>query len=226
MAIDIFFAIMVIWGFVFGYVHGPIKVFLTIISVVVSLLAAMKFTQLTAQLIRETFQTRSPYLPFLAFVITLVTVLFIGRILSKIIEDGFLKASRLSWAVQLFSALITSATFTFLFSVLIEFSIAASVIDPEIAKKTSFTFPYVVKIPDYGKTVVVTIAPFAAQFIDYMRTSSEQLMQPVPPEEEFANENIPIDPSKKDTQIINTQPYNSAPIDSVFNPKPVLNDSL
>ncbi len=226
MAIDIFFAVMVIWGFVFGYVHGPIKVFLTIISIIVSLLAAMKFTQLTAQLIRETFQTRSPYLPFLAFVITLVTVLFLGRILSKIIEEGFLKASRLSWAVQLFSGLITSATFTFLFAVLIEFSIAANVIDPEIAKKTSFSFPYVIKIPDYGKTTISTLAPFASQFIDYMRNSSEQLLNPLPQEEELDNLNPTIDSSQRDTQIINTQPFNSPAIDTVSNPKKITNDSI
>ncbi len=224
MAIDIFFGIMLIWGFIFGYVHGPIKVFLTLISVILSLLAAMRFTQLTAQLIRETFQTRSPYLPFLAFVITLVTVLFVGRILSKIIEEGFLKSARLSWIVQLISALLTSATFTFLFSVLVEFCIASEVINPAVAQKTSYSFAYVVKIPEYGKTVIVTVAPFAAEFIDYMRTSSQQMLNPLPATEEewdnnnFNNNNInpALDTSRRDTQLVNFQPY-MQPNDSLKN---------
>lgn len=173
MAIDILFVIMTVWGLYFGYTYGPIKVFLMVVSVMVALAAAMRFTPLTEQLISDTFEADSPFLPFLAFILTLLSVLFTARIVSLILLETITN-QRFNKMSQYFGALVMSATFVFLFSVLVSFFQRGEVIKENTAQSTSFFYKYIVQIPTQGRAVLSIATPMVEQFIDYMNRSIDQ----------------------------------------------------
>ncbi|MCP4437925.1 MAG: hypothetical protein GY810_03195 [Aureispira sp.] len=128
MAIDILFIIMATFGFYFGYTFGLMRVVLFVLSLLVSLGVAMRFTSVTVNLIQDTFDVDSPFLPFVAFLITLIGVMLIARIVVKLLEETVDK-DRFDRISRIIGGFMLSFVFTFLFSVLITFFGKAGVID-------------------------------------------------------------------------------------------------
>lgn len=175
MILDILFVITIMWSLYFGYVNGPIKVFLYVISLIVAIVAAMVFTPTVAQLLRETFVTQSPYMPFLALVLTFVTVLLVMRIISNML-DVVNKTGYVNMGVQALGSAIMAMLYAFFFSVIITFlSRDALVIDPIRLKESSRFYKYIEEIPTYGKAFLKATTPFVDGFIDYINRSIVQL---------------------------------------------------
>ena len=128
MAIDILFIIMATFGFYFGYTFGLMRVVLFVLSLTISLGVAMRFTSVTVQLIQDTFDIDSPFLPFVAFTITLLGVMLIARIVVKLLEETVDK-DRFDRISRVIGGLMLGFVFTFLFSVLVTFFGKAGVID-------------------------------------------------------------------------------------------------
>lgn len=175
MILDILFVITIFWSLYFGYVNGPIKVFLYILSLIVAIVAAMVFTPTVAQLLRETFVSQSPYMPFLALVLTFVTVLLVMRIISNML-DVVNKTGYVNMGVQALGSAIMAMLYAFFFSVIITFlSRDAHVIDPIRLKESSRLYKYIEEIPTYGKAFLKATTPFVDGFIDYINRSIVQL---------------------------------------------------
>jgi len=128
MAIDIFFIVMVTFGFYFGYTFGLMKVGLMVISLSFAILAAMAFTPMTTNLIVDTFHVESVFLPFASFLVTLLVVLMLARIMTKLIEETADK-KRFDKISQVIGGFVMSLVFTILYSVLITFFGQAKVVD-------------------------------------------------------------------------------------------------
>lgn len=163
-----------VWAIYFGYVNGPIKVFLYIISLTTAIVAAMVFTPTTAQLLRETFVTESPYMPFLGLVLTFLTVLFLMRIISNMLlavsGDGYV-----NMGVQGLGSLLMGAMYSFFFSVFITFLVQAQSIDAEKLEQNSVFYRHIKSIPEYGKAFLKATTPFVDGFIDYINRSIKAL---------------------------------------------------
>lgn len=168
MAIDILFSMMVVFGFYFGYKFGLIRVVLYVISLLAAVAAAMRFTPMMEDMIRDTFEVDSVFLPFFAFLITLGAVLLLARVVVRLLED-VIDNRKFNIASQVIGGLLMCGVFAFLFSVLVTFFSEARVINPEEAAKTSKTYGLVRSIPDKGKVVLERVAPFIQQFVDYMQ---------------------------------------------------------
>jgi hypothetical protein len=81
--IDIFFIVMVAFGFYFGFTFGLMKVVLFVVSLSIAVLTAMVFTPVVSRLIIDTFQVDSAFLPFIAFFCHLVSGSSTGRYCRK-----------------------------------------------------------------------------------------------------------------------------------------------
>lgn len=170
MPIDIIFIIMFLFGFYFGYAFGLVRVAVYVVLLLLAIAAAMRFTPATEGLIRDIFETDSVYLPFLAFVVTLLAVLGIARLVSKLLESTINNA-RLNTLSRVFGGIIMSFTFLFLYSVLITFFAEAKVIkeDANGNVPSSYSYKYIKMIPDKGHVILENVAPFIKNFMDYMR---------------------------------------------------------
>jgi len=119
-------------------------------------------------MIRDTFEVDSVFLPFFAFLITLGAVLLLARVVVRLLED-VIDNRKFNIASQVIGGLLMCGVFAFLFSVLVTFFSEARVIDPDKASANSKTYALVRSIPDKGKVVLERVAPFIQQFVDYMQ---------------------------------------------------------
>jgi uncharacterized membrane protein required for colicin V production len=127
MAVDVLFIIMAAFGFYFGFSFGLMKVVLAVVSLISGVLAAMAFTPMTTNIIIETFEVDSVFLPFISFLITLLIVLMLARIITKLIEET-VDNKRFDIVSQVIGGIIMGFVFTLLYSVLVLFFGQARVI--------------------------------------------------------------------------------------------------
>lgn len=125
--IDILFIIMAAFGFYFGFNFGLMKVALVVISFCFAVLAAMAFTPMTTDIIVDTFNIDSIFLPFISFGLTLIVVLMLARIVTKLIEET-VDNKRFDIVSQVIGGLVMALVFTLLYSVLVIFFGQAGVI--------------------------------------------------------------------------------------------------
>jgi uncharacterized membrane protein required for colicin V production len=111
---------MATFGFYFGYTFGMMRAVLAIISLGGAILSAMYFTRTTAELIKQTFEVTSPFLPFAAFLITLLVVLMMARIVTKLIEETITN-TKFDTISKVIGGLMMSLLFTLLYSGLVVF---------------------------------------------------------------------------------------------------------
>lgn len=138
MAVDVLFIIMATFGFYFGFSFGLMKVVLAVLSLVAAVLAAMAFTPMTTNIIIETFQIDSVFLPFIAFLVTLLIVLMLARIVTKLIEET-VDNKRFDIVSQVVGGLIMVFVFTLLYSVLVLFFGQARVLELVFNQKYQIT---------------------------------------------------------------------------------------
>lgn len=153
MAVDVLFIIMATFGFYFGFSFGLMKVVLTVLSLMFAVLAAMAFTPMTTNIIIDTFEIDSVFLPFVAFLVTLLIVLMLARIVTKLIEET-VDNKRFDVVSQIVGGLIMGFVFTLLYSVLVLFFGQARVIELVFNQKykvtRSDTNPQLVVPPKLG----------------------------------------------------------------------------
>ncbi|BDS14175.1 CvpA family protein [Aureispira anguillae] len=126
-AVDILFIIMAAFGFYFGFSFGLMKVALMVLSLAFAVLTAMAFTPMTTNIIIDTFNIDTVFLPFIAFFITLLIVLMLARILTKLIEET-VDNKRFDIISQVVGGLVMGIIFTLLYSVLVIFFGQAGVV--------------------------------------------------------------------------------------------------
>lgn len=148
MAVDILFIIMAAFGFYFGFSFGLMKVVLAVVSLISGVLAAMAFTPMTTNIIIETFEVDSVFLPFISFLVTLLIVLMLARIITKLIEET-IDNKRFDIVSQVIGGVIMVFVFTLLYSVLVLFFGQARVI------KLVFNQDYEVTRADINPKLVV-----------------------------------------------------------------------
>jgi len=138
MTIDVLFIIMATFGFYFGFTFGLIKVVLMVVSLGLAAFTAMAFTPMTTSIIIETFKIDSAVLPFLSFLITLLVVLMLARIATKLIEET-VDNKKFDVVSQIIGGLMMAFVFTLLYSVLVTFFGQAKVIDLVFNEKVMVT---------------------------------------------------------------------------------------
>ena len=111
---------MATFGFYFGYTFGLIRLALVLFSFLFATVAAMSFTPTTSSIIRETFGVESVFLPFIAFGVTLLVVLMLARIVTKLIEET-LTSERFEVLSRIIGGGLMALLFTLLYSVLVIF---------------------------------------------------------------------------------------------------------
>jgi uncharacterized membrane protein required for colicin V production len=118
--IDVLFIVMASFGFYFGYTFGLLKLALLLFSFLFATLAAMAFTPMTTAIIVETFEVDSIFLPFIAFGITLIVVLMLARIVTKLLEET-LSSERVDVLSRSVGGVLMAIWFSLLYSVLVIF---------------------------------------------------------------------------------------------------------
>lgn len=164
MSIDIIFFISAAYGFYVGYSKGIIKTVFSTLSIVLGLMAAMKFSPYMTSFLEDTF-SKTPLMFVAGFVVTFVGVMLLVRLLAKTIESIF-KTIKINFLNKILGGSVMSAFFILLFSVLVWFGNESRVVTEE-TKSTSFSYEYLEKIPMAARGVFMTLKPVFKDFWNY-----------------------------------------------------------
>ncbi len=171
MVIDIIFFISAVYGFYVGYSKGIIKTVFSTLSIVLGLMAAMKFSPYMTSFLEDTF-SKSPLMFIAGFVVTFVGVMLLVRLLAKTVE-GIFKTIKINAINKVAGGILMSGFFILLFSILVWFGNEAKGIDTQ-TKETSFSYPYLEKIPVEARGVFMTLKPVFQDFWNYAMDSMDR----------------------------------------------------
>ena len=172
MVIDIIFFISAAYGFYVGYSKGIIKTVFSTLSIILGLMAAMKFSPYMTSFLEDTF-SKSPLMFIAGFVVTFVGVMLLVRLLAKTVE-GIFKTIKINAINKVAGGILMSGFFILLFSILVWFGNESKAIDSK-TKETSFSYVYLEKIPVEAKGVFMTLKPVFQDFWNYAMDSMDRM---------------------------------------------------
>ncbi len=179
MAIDIIFIAVAGFGFYLGFSRGIIQTIFTVLSVLIGIMAAVKFSPAMTKFLETAFDSESSFMFLAGFLVTFVLTMFAIRMLARGLE-GVLQAANINVINQLAGGLLLSALNTLLFSVLIWFSDRSHLISQSV-KAQSQTYEYLIEFPGYvwdaGKVLKPTFNDFwnhTVQFMDGLQETVER----------------------------------------------------
>ena len=160
--IDIIICIPLVWGFYKGITKGLVIELATIISLVVGIWAAMKFSELVSGFAKEHWGWDSKYLPVISFCIILLGVLILIYFIAKSLTR-FIKAIAMAWLNKILGAVFGTLKFALLLSILFFVVNAIEKSYPIIStetKKNSLLYDPIAKlaptfIPGFGSSKII-----------------------------------------------------------------------
>ena len=131
MIIDFLFFAIAAYGFFLGFKAGVVKILLTGFSIFIGFVLAVRFTPNMNSVLQDMFLIKSPFLPFVALILTFLIAMLAIRILAQLLE-AFLKSMDLDMFNNVAGGLLVSAVLLFLYSGMLWFFQKADVISTKI----------------------------------------------------------------------------------------------
>ena len=170
MVIDILLAIFAVFGFMSGYSKGIIKTVFTVLAYLIGMMAAFKFSPATTTFLEQLFNTDHPLMFICGFVLTLLSTLFLIRMLARSIESALEKAN-INFVNQILGGSFMTAISILVLSLLVWFADNSRLIDQH-TKDVSHTYDYLEAYPTYvwaaGKKLRPTFQEFWDNTLDFM----------------------------------------------------------
>lgn len=195
--IDIFFGIVAIYGFYKGFSQGIIRTVFTVISILIGIIAAVKFGPDMANLLESLFS--SDYaLVFLAgtlltFVLTMILVRFLARGIENLLESANINIIN-----QALGGFVVASLFIALYSVLVLFADRSRLISEE-TKQNSLTYEILVPFPGKILSAARRLQPTFEEFWDHSLDFIDRMDQDVSVERQETDQVYDIeDPNNTD----------------------------
>ena len=164
MAIDIIFAIVLLYGFYVGYSRGIIGTVFTVLSIVFGLMAAFKFAPAATRFLETAFNSNSPLMFLAGFILAFVGTMLLIRFLARGLE-GILQTININFINQIAGGILLSAIMVLIYSVLLMFAERSHMITDD-TRQRSMTYPYLQQFPDQMQGVYAYTKPIFLEFWD------------------------------------------------------------
>jgi membrane protein required for colicin V production len=162
MIIDIVCGLLVALSFYLGYTKGIIKSVFAILSIIIGLLATLKFSYFVIGIL-EKFLTIDPrWVIILGFILTFLLVLIGIRALGKLLEK-VLQTAHINFINQLAGGVISTLIALIIYSSILGFLDRINLIKPEL-KLDSASYSILETIPEKSKSLVEASKPFFSEF--------------------------------------------------------------
>jgi membrane protein required for colicin V production len=164
MVVDIIFAAVVVYGFYVGFTRGIIRTVFAVISIVVGLLAAFKFSPAVTNLLENQFGEQ-PLLFILGFALTFAAAMLLIRMLARGMES-VLRLGNINFINQAAGGVFLAAVMVLLYSVILWFGDQARIINQE-TKRSSMVYRYLEDYPTLVWNMGGKLRPIVEDFWDY-----------------------------------------------------------
>lgn len=184
MVIDFLFAAFAIYGFYIGYSRGIIKSIVSILSIGVGVIAALRFSPIATDMLKETFDSNSPLMFIAGLILTFLLTMTILRVLGKGLE-GILKTANINFINQLLGGAFMAGALTFLYSSALWFVVQVMRTSESASGiSESQTYPFLKEYPGKVTRSFTILKPILQDFWDYTMDMMDQVDQMAEPAEE------------------------------------------
>lgn len=167
MFLDSIVLIILVFAFFKGLRKGLVVAVFSFIGFFIGLAAAIKLSSIAASYISESLTISQRWLPFIAFTLVFLLVVFLVSLGAKAIEE-LLSAVTLGWVNRIGGVLFFSILYLFIFSLFVFYAEQLHVIK-EDTMKSSLTFPFLKQIAPMMMNLFGAIIPaFSNMFNDLL----------------------------------------------------------
>jgi membrane protein required for colicin V production len=163
MIIDLLFLCAAGYGFVLGFKQGIINSVFRVLSLVIALMAAFKFSPYMTKALEQGFDMYNPLMFVIGFIMTFFISMWLLRMVGQAIS-GALAVANLDLPNQIIGGGLLAIVFSFLYSVLIWFADGARMIE-EQTKATSMSYIYLEPIRKTAFTLIGDAKPIVQGFL-------------------------------------------------------------
>ena len=171
MFIDVICLMLLVWAIFKGLKNGFIVAIFSFIAFIIGLAAALKLSALVAVYLGENTNISQRLLPFLAFALVFIIVVFLVRLGAKAIE-GVLKVAMLGWLNRLGGIIFYGLLYLFILSVLLFYAEQIKLVKAETLKN-SVTYPYIQPLGPKTIKALGYIIPWFADMFKELETFFE-----------------------------------------------------
>lgn len=177
MIIDFLFAAFAIYGFYIGYSKGIIKSIVSILSIAVGIVAALRFSPVVTDMLKETFDSQSPLMFIAGLILTFLLTMTLLRVMGKGLE-GILKTANINFINQLLGGAFMAAALIFLYSSALWFVVQVGRMDETSAGiSESQTYSFLKTYPGKVTRSFSMLKPVLQDFWDYTMDMMDQVDQ-------------------------------------------------
>jgi membrane protein required for colicin V production len=158
MFIDIITFILIVWAVFKGLRNGLIVGVFSFLAFIIGLAAALKLSAVVAEYIGTNTNIGQRWLPFIAFAVVFLIVVFLVRLGAKAIE-AVVRVAMLGWLNKLGGILLYVFLYLFIFSVILFYAVQLNLIKQETLA-ASVLYPYIQPLAPKIMNVLGAILPF------------------------------------------------------------------
>ena len=118
MLVDIIYLVLIVAAIFKGYSRGLIVAVFSIIALIVGLAAALKLSTVVSAYLGNATSISAKWLPFISFAIVFIGVIFLIRMLAKVVETAF-EMVLLGWLNKIGGIVVYIVAYTIIYSVLL-----------------------------------------------------------------------------------------------------------
>ncbi len=118
MVIDIIFFILMLSAIYKGYTRGFIVSVVSLVAIIVGLAAAVKFSTIVANWLKESTNINNHWLPFLSFIVVMISVILLLRLVANVLQKS-VELLLMGWANKLGGIFFYAIIYTLIFSVML-----------------------------------------------------------------------------------------------------------
>ena len=162
--LDIILAIPLAWGAMRGFYKGFIDEAASFFALIIAVVGGFKLTYLFTELITNTFQIKSQWIPLIAFLTVFVLLISLVKVLSNAIHK-LLAAVRLGFINNIAGAALGLLKVGFVVSLLVWLVSKVHFISDEL-QRSSILYAYMLDFAPTTMRIVTKIIPFTSNLVD------------------------------------------------------------
>lgn len=158
MIIDLIFAVLVIFAFIQGMRKGFILALFSVLAFVIGMAAALKLSAVVAVKLSESTNVSGKWLPFVAFILVFIVVVFLVNMGGRLIQQAF-TALLLGWVNKIAGVLLFVLVYSIIYSIFLFYAVQLQLIK-ENSIDTSNCYGFIQPIAPIIISKMGTVIPF------------------------------------------------------------------
>jgi membrane protein required for colicin V production len=173
MFIDLIATLLILYGFYIGYSRGIIKTIFSLVSIMIGVLAALKLSPYTINLLQNIIKLHPGLSFILGFALTFILVLIVIRFVGKKLED-VLKFAQINFINKVLGGGIMSILLLVFYSYTLWGIDSLNLLSPK-EKKTSMSYEYLGSLPAKTESTIAEFKPYFDDFWSKLVDTFDQI---------------------------------------------------